>query len=352
MKYKKWSIRTLLLAILPLLLVVAVNYYIDPLWLTNHSSKYNQRQMVIDERQQKTNFITFNDFDYDTLIIGSSRTTHINQEDFIGHKAYNYSVSAMRVWEYNDYIEYAKKVKGGDFDTIVMELYYDSFEKNLLDNSEDPLHYIDQANSPFYRIKSLLSYDTLKYSFQNYTASTKKEFIETRMYNRKNTAEAKRFTNEEALAAKTSFQNTFTDTPTNYDENYLQTLETLKKNNPNTKFIIFTNPTSDYTLKGNVRDKETFADYERWLTEITYVFDNVYNFAYLNSITTDPNNYYDPYHFYPEVGKLIVDKIMGYSNPDIPSDFGVKIDVGNIDEHLQFVREQLGIDLESSSSSL
>ena len=48
-------------------------YYIDPMWTFNHKNAHNDVQTVIDERQQKANAMHFQPFDYDTLLIGSSR---------------------------------------------------------------------------------------------------------------------------------------------------------------------------------------------------------------------------------------------------------------------------------------
>lgn len=345
MNYRKWVVQTLVLFLSPLILIGGFNYFIDPLWMFEHSNPYNDFQVGFNERQQKTNFITFNDFDYDTLILGTSRTTYLNQDDFVGYKAYNYAVNAMRVEEYNDYIEYAKKRNGKDFDYIVLELFYRSFDTSISKTQEAPSYYINQANRPFYRISSLLGLDTLTYSIKNALASTKQEFIDIRMYDRNNVAFTDQVSEEEALQIKNNFVENFnykTPYQSNYDDKYQQTLKEIKENNPNTKFIIFTNPPQSYFLKAHLRDEEGLADYERWLRDMVSVFGTVFNFTYLNTVTNNVNYYYDSQHFYPEIGTWIIHRIIEYPNSEIPNDFGVKVNKDNLEEHLAFVRGQFG----------
>ncbi|MDD3269201.1 MAG: hypothetical protein PHX14_07760, partial [Syntrophomonadaceae bacterium] len=61
--YKKWLIIAISLILLPLAAVAGFNYYIDPLWNFNHANPYNTIQASFDERQQKTNQVTFGKFD-------------------------------------------------------------------------------------------------------------------------------------------------------------------------------------------------------------------------------------------------------------------------------------------------
>ena len=56
---------------------------IDPLWSFAYDNKFNTIQKGFNERQQKTNNVYFNGLnEYDRILLGSSRTTFINQNDF------------------------------------------------------------------------------------------------------------------------------------------------------------------------------------------------------------------------------------------------------------------------------
>jgi len=92
MKYCRcWLVITITVMLLPLFVVGGFNYYIDPLWNFAHAHKYNRIQIAFDERQQKTNRLHFSPADYDTLILGSSRTTYMDHSELVGYQAYNYA---------------------------------------------------------------------------------------------------------------------------------------------------------------------------------------------------------------------------------------------------------------------
>ena len=72
-----------------------LNFIVDPLWLFNHSNKFNQKQGSYDERQLKSNYLYYNLKDnFDGILLGSSRATYVDQNDFENMKIFNYSVGA------------------------------------------------------------------------------------------------------------------------------------------------------------------------------------------------------------------------------------------------------------------
>lgn len=324
MAYKKWFYLTLSIILLPLLAISSFNYYIDPLWNFNCNNKYNTMQMPFNERQQKTNYITFHEFDYDTLILGSSRTTYIKQTDFKGLKAYNFAVSNMLIDEYYDYIEYAKKMRGRDFDYIIIGLDFMATNKNIPREFEMPEHYIANTNQFGYRITTLMSRDTLKYALQNYEAAKNGVPINF-TYNRENIKTLLPVSDEERLANIESTVNTYrTKIYADYEyANIRGMLQKVKDSNPNTKFIIFTTPVN-YNLYNLMVELDLSTHYQQLLTDTVEVFGEVHDFNYPNSVTTDDRNYFDGSHFYPEIGTLIAHKITNLST-SIPQDFGVLI---------------------------
>ena len=109
MTYKSFVISTVSLVVGIVGALSAFIYYIDPLWLFGTSHEYNDVQVAFNERQQKMNHIYYQPFEYDTLLLGSSRSTYINQHDFEGMDVYNFAVSNISVREYNAFIEIAKE---------------------------------------------------------------------------------------------------------------------------------------------------------------------------------------------------------------------------------------------------
>lgn len=329
MRYKRWFYLTLLTILIPLLTVCAFNYYIDPLWNFSHANQYNRIQMPFNERQQKTNYITFHEFDYDTLILGSSRTTYIDQNDFKGHKAYNYAVSNMLMDEYYDYIEYAKKMRGKEFEYIIIGLDFMATNKNIPREFEEPSFYIDNTNQFGYRYSTLMSLDTLKYSLQNFRASLRGEPVNF-AYDRNNVKTLLPVSEEErALKLQATVDTYRQRIYSNYEyADVKEILSKVKESNPNTKFIIFTTPVN-HNLYNLMLEMELYTYYQQLLIDTVEVFGQVYHFNYPNSVTTDDRHYYDASHFYAEIGTWIAGKITGLST-DAPEDFGVVLNKENV----------------------
>jgi len=337
--YKRWILLTLLVIAAPLLLIGGFNYYIDPLWCFSHANKFNYIQIPFDERQQKTNRINFSPAAYDTLILGSSRTTYMDQNELTGYYAYNYALSLMLMEEYFDYVEYAKQQVGHDFAYIVIGLDFFVTNQNLKlpENFEPPTYYIDITEGFAYRFKYLLSSNILEYSRKNYDAS-KAGIPQNFDYDREGHKTLKRVSPEESqklIAANLDNyrQNIFS----NYEYRDVRGILTrLKEANPKTRFIVFTTPTAR-PLWDLMVEKGLLPYYERWLEDCVAVFGQVYHFDYPNSVTNNLDNYYDASHVYPEVETLIAHRIIEIDDPAIPRDFAMLINEDNLRNNLQYI---------------
>lgn len=321
--YKKWFFATLCLILLPLLAIAGFNFYIDPLWNFGHAHRYNQIQASFDERQQKTNRVTFIPFAYDALILGSSRTTYISQYDFPGCRAYNYSVSNMLLDEYYDYVEYAKARRGREFDIIIIGLDFYTTNQNIEREFSEPSFYIGQANEWGYRYKTLLSRDLLRYSWQNYQAARLGQ-PQNFAYNRRNVKTLNIVPSGEKQSKIDATVDKYRrDIYANYHYADVKgTLSRLRESNPKSRFIVFTTPISQ-PLYELMLEEGLYPYYQRWLSDCVEVFGEVYNFMGPNSITTDLDNYYDASHIYPHIGTLIAHRVMNSPDSRIPEDFGV-----------------------------
>lgn len=78
-----WILQTLLTVIIILISVILLNYLNDPLWVFNHKNHYNKTRLGFNERQQKTNLLYFDQKDYDSILLGNSKVTYINQNKFL-----------------------------------------------------------------------------------------------------------------------------------------------------------------------------------------------------------------------------------------------------------------------------
>ncbi|QFR42449.1 hypothetical protein [Sulfurimonas xiamenensis] len=309
--------------------VGVVNYVIDPLWTFSHSNNFNSLQKGLDERQQKTNYITYRNLEkYDGILLGSSRTTFINENDFIDMNIYNYASSSMLPYEYKGYIDYFREkinkplryiIIGSDFfGTDTPDFQQIKFQK--------PEFYIKKSNEHFYRLKSLLSIDALNYSLTN----IKNSFFGAKdYYDRNNIKYQQKVSENERLHQYTKNLVRHTDELSGekyiWNNDYRKIHETIKKENPISEFIIFTSPVTADLLVSIIKNGKRWKEYEKWLRELVAIFGEVHHFMAINSITKNLNNYPDDDHYYPHVAKLLANKISGVVNSNIPKDFGVLV---------------------------
>ena len=339
MSYRKFIIVVFTIFILVVGSAASFIYYIDPMWTFDHSHTHNDVQTVIDERQQKTNNIHFQPFDYDTLLIGSSRGTYINQHDFEGMNVYNFSASNLSVREYEPFVDYAVKENKKPFERVILGI---DFFKTSVNQSSTPLSLdsqIDKMEEPFYRYKNLLSFDLLEYAFDNYQMSKNNKVVQDRNYNRANVADTVRIDSEKTIEQTKEkikkFRKEFYGNTYEYNPDYKKVLLQLKEKYPDTQFIIFTTPISTPLFQALVEEGR-LEDYEQWLTDVIDVFGGVYNFMYPNTVTNDITNYFDGHHFYPEVGTMIAHRIDG-TLTGVPEDFGQYVTKENLEDHLRNV---------------
>lgn len=332
MNKKRWVYSYLSYLSILLAIVFFINFFIDPLWFSSDENKFNKVQKGYDERLAKTNFIYNNKLnDFNGLLFGSSRTTHINQSDFKFNnmKIYNYATSSMDIWEYDRYIEFAKKVKGSDFKYIIIGLDFYNTNKFKDKSVSNPEYYINKVQETNYYIKSNLSYDSLEKSVRNIKYSLKGK---DKYYDRDNNHNIKVSENDfpiEDLNRQLKFYGKKVNEESyEWDDNYSKYLRILKEHNPNTTFILFTSPVMSELTYLIVEKNKRLNEYKKWLENTINIFGNVYHFMYFNEITNNINNYLDIGHYYQKIGKLIAHDV----SVDSDKIFGLNLNKDNLNE--------------------
>lgn len=340
---KRW-IRVWLSTIILIPIVGLVNYIVDPNWTFYHSNIFNSKQKGFNERQQKTNHIYFNwQDDLQGVLLGSSRSTYINQNEFQNMNIYNYSVNSMLPCEYSKYINFVKKIKGKELEYIMLGI--DFFGTNSIREVQEfqsPEFYITNTTSNFYRFRMLFSFDTLRFSFKNFKnvyRNSQHYYTRDNIHYRGKVNEAERLEGYKTNLKKHT--DTFIGENYLYDLQYKDILKKLKAENPNTKFIIFTTPISADLIVSIIKNGKRIDEFERWLNETLDVFGEVHHFMTINSVTRDLQNYPDDDHLYPEVATLLANKISGKENKMIPKDFGMILNKDNINTYMTQFKNQI-----------
>jgi hypothetical protein len=341
-KSKKWIINLLITSAVALFACASFNYFIDPLWLFTHSNKFNNKQMVINERLQKSNKIYYSKKNnYDAILIGSSRTSYINQYDFGDIKTFNYSVASLRAHEYNDYINYAKAYNGKSLKYIFIGVDFFTTNKNFEERNEETS--LEEIGTPFHRLKTILTFDVLKYSFKNFRNNFIKKIRV--YYNRKNVKYRKmpKSINISKIVKK-GLKKYRQENYNNYEYNDLKKIyKNVLENNPDSKIVVFVNPISGKLFELMV-ELNLIDNYIEWLKDLEESFGSYYTFMYKNSITDNfEKNYYDTGHYNSDVGKLIVYKLTGNSKEKIPEDFGILVTKENLESVCNMIENQANI---------
>ena len=347
MHYKKWVKVYMSMTLSVIFLFALFNYAIDPLWTFSNSNRYNNRQPGFDERQLKTNRAYFAGLEqYDTLLLGSSRVTYINQHDFKTRNVFNYATVAMYPSEYKGWIDLAKTIKGEEFQTIILGMDFwgsndGPFARGQKSTTPSPQSYFETTKSFFYRYKQLFSMATLERSLDSIKHASQPDATD---YTRDNVKTTIKISPQRKQAA-VNFQaglygNQIYGKAYRYDEEMAAHFEQLKKDNPQTKFIIFTTPIAGSLFEVLVRSG-SLPDYKRWLTQLVDTFGEVYDFMGLNSVTTYEDHYADLHHFYPYIGTFIADRLSGTNSAALPKDFGILVTKDTLKSHFEEIDKQI-----------
>ncbi|WP_191566697.1 hypothetical protein [Metabacillus idriensis] len=345
MSYRKWLFVTFGVSGMLVAAIMTFSYIMDPLWMNTISTKYNRFQLAFDERQLKTNRLTFEQRNYDTLLIGSSRMTYMNPYLF-GKDSFNYSASSMYPDEFVPYIRYFTKQNERPAKTIVLGLDFSSVNKKRDIKSSKPEDYVNRPIPAIAFLKNLMTKDTVQYAMENMEISKNKDLADTngmRVYNRQMVAYAPKANQKEVNQKIAEEIKRYPEElkEFEYDQGYKSLLQSIKKSSRSSEFIILTTPVTAPRFDTYMEQPHVFDAYQEWLGDIIDVFGGVYVFMDINEITMDTSNFFDTHHSYPEVGELMAARILKKEQSELPENFGKWVTEANVDSFVSEVEEQM-----------
>lgn len=335
-KYKKISLYFFIFNTLLILLCILINFIVDPFFTFKSTNNIDIKQRDFDERVQKINFLYHINNDFDSILLGNSRVTYINQNDFELEdiKLFNFAVSAMNIDEFDFAIESFIQLTKKQPKTIILGI--DPFNlggyktTNLLQSA------FNNTKKPFYKYENLLNFYNLKLSLTNLIITYE---FNNNVYKRK-----QRFYNKK-LEKGNQIQNTisnkkyiskYTNTKLSKQEikNILIEAKNIKNKYPKSKIIVFTPPLHNVLINNIFLDTKKLNMYKFFIKTLVYDFGKVYHFMDKNDISKSYTYFQDSVHFSPFVGKLIAKRI---SNTAVSNNlnFGTILYKSNIDLYLQ-----------------
>lgn len=302
LSYRKFISSVLFVFLTIGFIIGGINWGMDPLRMFGHSHALNNKQVDFDERQQKTNFLYFVNRDYDSILLGSSRSTYIDQNLFGSEKVFNYAANNMNPYEYTLFIDNFIKITGHAPKKIYIGM--DFFGTNIYRNPVPTRNFLANTISSNYRFKKLLSIKLFQYSIKN----IKQNIKETKPYYTRQNVKSIPQTyldraEEQMKVTSVSFEKY------KYDENISQAFKQLKEKYKDSEFVIFTTPIY-YKRLENHEMSGLHEYYVRWLNELVQVFGEVNHFMYYNEFTAKKNNYFDASHFKPSSAHLLTTSIL------------------------------------------
>jgi hypothetical protein len=147
--------------------VTGVNALVDPLWFFTHAHRLNRAQISFDQRAQKTNWLHARRGRFDAVLLGSSRSTYIDQHDFAPLRLFNYAAESMMPQEYRPYLDHFARANGRPPAVVVLGVdFFGGRDVPRLGDRHDAAAYTGRAGDPRHLAGALLSLDLLGWSLR------------------------------------------------------------------------------------------------------------------------------------------------------------------------------------------
>ena len=349
--YKKFLLVSLVLLIICRLLMVMINYAVDPygIFQTNilpHSGLTNQRYAKVEH-------ILNSKGKYNSFIFGNSVAGVIDpnviEKYMPGTNFYNMSLNSGSIYEYSITL-YAMLKNGVPVRNVFLMLNVNALNKRWLRDFENPVYrrgYYQFRLHP-YLLRNIDKWKYyLEYLFQFHNFSIKTKIINNiKPYQDMDILDSGivSWPTQEALISANP-------------EKYIKTIDSLNEdvinrnvpievkkvlkeivefktmcNVNNIKLMVVISP-ANYNLLNRI----ITLDYLLFLDGLSDEMD-YWNFSGYNSVAMDKKNFYEWEHFRPFIADLMIQKIFNdYSGPE---DFGYLVTKNSVGTHLKNMEEQ------------
>lgn len=350
MDAKKWTIRFVGLIVLAIAVIMALNYIVDPYkYFASQSGDLHDVYWDDYVREQKIEHIKKNPDKYDAYLIGGSKAGGLKTENLSKIDGYNYYNCWILSGNFPDYLAYAEYI-----------VKHTSAKKILLQISTSELYEFSRAEKgTIYEMPAEISgeskiAETVSFLMKNPSAAFEELTTPHTDYCNKPTGERdlKNYYDfyKGYMATNYYFWYMKTESLTYYkymNKNVPEDPETvnacvdilrqIKKlcDKNGVEFQVFFG--SVFASQLVYYEGESFYDF---LEQVVMVMDeDIWCFNTYNDVALCPYNYYNPAHYFYEVGDLMIDTMAGKKCEF--EGFGIKLNRQNIGQEIEKRRKKL-----------
>lgn len=351
MNAKKWTICFVGLIMLAILAIMALNYFVDPYkYFASQSGDFYDVKWDDYVREQKIQHIKRNPDKYDAYLIGGSKAGGLKTENLSRIDGYNYYNCWLLSGNFPDYLAYAEYIVNNT-----------SAKKILLQISTSELYEFSRSEKgPIYELPAEITGESkiAEYiSFLMKNPVTVFEELTTTPWDYYNepTGERNLKNYYDFYREKTAGENHFCGYIAWESRNYYKYMDKEMKEDPETvnacidilrqiKDLCDQNGVELQVFFGSLYaaqmvyyEGESFYDF---LEQVVMVMDeDVWCFNTYNDVALCMYNYYNPAHYFYEVGDLMIDTMAGKKCEF--EGFGVKLNRENVGSEIAKRRKKL-----------
>jgi hypothetical protein len=344
----KWFFAAILVIVLGLGFIAVVNYIIDPYGIFRKDFSY--QFIGPNKHYVKTRYVGEHPDRYDCFVFGSSRANNIDVRKIKDGRCYNMEYSGGLPREHLDNMKYLVR-KGVKIKFAIIALDEVAFQDNPDVHLNQPMRhaYPPVLNEPLftYYLQYLFYYydwKIMKVCARDYIKRVRGIIKEGPVhYDIFETGQLFSPGEDQAIekdllahANKPEFRRRFRPSDAymkgvTSDLNRL--IEFAQENGIQLKFFIIPLYHTKYLDSG----PDELDRFKKALSKMTDFWD----FSGLNSITTNKYYYYETWHFRNMVGDMVLSRILGNKDVTVPKDFGIFVTAQNVDNHLQYLKQQM-----------
>jgi len=331
--YRRWIAYVMIFTLVNFSLLGLVNYVVDPFRV--FGSNIFSRQIEMNERFVKIDFLEKNNHKFNAYLFGSSRIgvtePKIVEQYIPNSKFYNFTLSSANLYDYEKYLKFFIENRY-PIKTLYLQLDLDNmsnYGQNEFNYTYKPHPKVNDELTSLFYMKYLVGFFPLS--------------ISSKVMNNINHTKNKHYQIEKGtwtmddneISLEKSCKEYVKRVPSFNFKNRRVTRYVTKNANMRAlsrvvelcqrekiKLYVFVTPHNH-----NYMDTLILSEYRAYLQDIAKIT-SFYDFSGYNSVTENDCNYYEMSHYRPHVAKWIAGRIFNDKNITLPHDFGKFIKKG------------------------